>query len=191
MIPPTPLSSGRVCGDRCGGFARTSPIQPYPTGNVSPQLPYTQRETPDLGSVLITRRSGVRIPPPLPNMRAAGGRVTSAALLFWGARLRSGFPSRPDLAHQDRGPLAIGACVAMALSLDTPRSKPSSCVPAARFDDLSPPIGGRPASSALSALGLPSRWVLISSCRSSAPRLRTPTALPAQIWSTIGKSGRR
>ncbi len=71
-----------VCGDCCGGFARTSPIRPNPAGGLTPQHPGNIANPPTPGSVLITRRSGVRIPPPLPRKEAPGVVRTSGALSF-------------------------------------------------------------------------------------------------------------
>ena len=70
-----------VCGDCCGGFAQTSTIQHKQISGLNPQHPYNIKKTPTPRSALITRRSGVRIPPPLPlkpsESKGSGGFVFS------------------------------------------------------------------------------------------------------------------
>ena len=94
----------RDCGDCCGDFARMSPIQLELIIDLSPQHPYNNGEIPAPGSTLITRRSEVRILPPLRHGLQASGSFSGPAAFRGPASrsLRSAHPGRPGASGRRR-----------------------------------------------------------------------------------------
>jgi hypothetical protein len=88
VSPFAPAIHRSVCGDCCGGFVPSSPIQLYRFFGLTPQDAKNIEKTPTPDSALITRRSGVRIPPPLPRNEAPGVVRTSGALYFLAVKNR-------------------------------------------------------------------------------------------------------